>query len=68
MEAKLVIVFTYFFLLSFSFFFVKLQFKAASVDAKLAIVFIDFFGPGGFCVLPEVADGSEAGHCFHPGI
>ena len=49
------------------------------MEAKLAIVFIDFFvpggfrgseashcfGPGGLRVPPVVADGSKAGHCFH---
>ena len=34
--------------------------QVVSVDAKLAIV-----GPGGLRVPTVVADGSEAGHCFH---
>ena len=41
--------------------------QAASVEAKLAIVFADFFGPGSLCAPPVVADGSKAGHCFGPG-
>ena len=31
---------------------------------KLKAVY--YFGPGGLRAPPVVADGSEAGHCFHP--
>ena len=34
------------------------------MEAKLAIVFADFFGPGSLCAPPVVEEGSKEGNCF----
>ena len=64
-EAKLAIVFTYFFLC----FLVQTCLRAPHVvadEAKLAIVFIYFFfGPGVLACTTRGEERSEAGHCFH---